>query len=675
MQTLARQTSPINRQVSLGLMLGLLGELIGQSNAAFSKPPDHLTVFEHVGDMIPDVSYLHVVVPVDINRFENMFSKAMTLMNEDYKKQSQTKNYKNEDYYFPKSTERHDAFINPVWDSGVKMNVSLRHDLQAIYQEFKELRSALPLASQETSDVARKHMLSHDHDGHLLQTTFNTTGAVKRRQKRFWPALIGSLIGGGLLGTFMRIFTHKQIQSMGDSRMIDMLVQDNVRKNHLMDSLDQRVHKALDLAISSLGDSVFINRYLVWSAIVRHLQRRLDDFTFLIDDLLKHRLTPRWFSAKQMRQLHQNVVEFAIQNQVAPLTEFPMDYFQIDASFVSSSDQLVIILHVPAIRKSHHQKGTWNIYRYHPFPIQRHGQMVAMISMTHSLIAIGPDQHYKVLTEPDLHKCLRRNHHYLCESPVVTLTEFKASCIGALMGQLPQSIASLCRMHNEAERVMVMQAAENAFAVYTPTPFTAHGTCLNGTRITRVLTKSTIVQLDSGCSLQLKEHLIEVPFSLISQRIPLISTTSWDTLEVPRKLFREEDWRQMDLFKALVNESYAEADFRDGLRLSQQQLAILHEQLARDFAYSRSWVTILLITVGTAVGLFLCIGVCIWCCRRRWGTRYPHHQEPIMITSHLQDSDDKPGFEEDIMHRDHIMQHGIHPDLGNVPRGLLRRSN
>jgi hypothetical protein len=74
--------------------------------------------------MIPDVSYLHVVVPVDINRFENMFSKAMTLMNEDYKKQSQTKNYKNEDYYFPKSTERHDAFINPIWDSGaeVKMN-------------------------------------------------------------------------------------------------------------------------------------------------------------------------------------------------------------------------------------------------------------------------------------------------------------------------------------------------------------------------------------------------------------------------------------------------------------------------------------------------------------------------------------------------------------------------
>jgi hypothetical protein len=657
-------------------MLGLLGELIGQSNASFSKPPDHLTVFEHVGDMIPDVSYLHVVIPVDVNKFENMFSKAMSMMRDDYWKQAQTKNFKNEDYYFPKASQRHDAFISPVFGSGagVKMNVSLRHDLQAIYHEFKELRSALPLASQETADVAKEHMTLYDHDGALSPNTFNTTGAVKRRQKRFWPALIGSLIGGGLLGTFMGIFTHKQIQSMGNAQLIDMLVQDNIRKNNLMDSLDHRVNKAINMAMESLGDSVFINRYMVWASVVRHLQRHADDFAFLVDDLLKHRLTPRWFSAKQMKQLHQNVIEFAMRHQVAPLTEFPTDYFQVDASFVSSAEQLIIILHVPAIRRSHHQAGHWNIYRYHPFPIQRHGQMVAMISTSHSLIALGPNQHYKVLTEPDLHKCLRRNHHYLCDSPVITLTEFKASCIGALMGQLPHSIASLCKMHNEAEREMVMQAAENAFAVYTPIPFTAHGTCLNGTRITRVLSKSTVVHLDSGCNLQLKEHLIEVPFSLISPRIPLISTTSWDTLEVPRKLLREEDRRQMDLFRALVNESYDEKDFRDGLRLSQQQLALLHEQLARDFTYSRSWITVVLITSGIVVGLVVVLLACCWCCRHRClRPRYPHTPEPVMITSHLQDSDDEPAFEENILHRDLIMQRGIHPDLGNVPPGLLRR--
>jgi hypothetical protein len=130
----------------------------------------------------------------------------------------------------------------------------------------------------------------------------------------------------------------------------------------------------------------------------------------------------------------------------------------------------------------------------------------------------------------------------------------------------------------------------------------------------------------------------------------------------------------MDLFRALVNASYDEREFRDGLRLSQQQLTLLHEQLAKDFTYSRSWVSIVLITAGTVVGIVvLLLSVC-WgcrrCCRR---PRYPNTPEPVMITSHLQDSDDEPGFEENILHRDHIMQRGIHPDLGNVPPGLLRR--
>jgi hypothetical protein len=86
-------------------MLGLLGELIGQSNATFSKPPDHLTVFEHVGDMIPDVSYLHIVIPVDISKFETMFTKAMAMMRDDFWNQSKTNTFKNEDYYFPKTSD------------------------------------------------------------------------------------------------------------------------------------------------------------------------------------------------------------------------------------------------------------------------------------------------------------------------------------------------------------------------------------------------------------------------------------------------------------------------------------------------------------------------------------------------------------------------------------------
>ncbi len=99
--------------------------------------------------MILDISYLHVVVPVDINKFENMFAKAMDLLNEDTKNAMQSKKFSDQEWYFPKTTEQHGAFINPMYveGNGVKMNVSLRHDILEMYQSFKNIRSSLPLSS------------------------------------------------------------------------------------------------------------------------------------------------------------------------------------------------------------------------------------------------------------------------------------------------------------------------------------------------------------------------------------------------------------------------------------------------------------------------------------------------------------------------------------------------
>jgi hypothetical protein len=60
---------------------------------------------------------------------------------------------------------------------------------------------------------------------------------------------------------------------------------------------------------------------------------------------------PRWFLDQQMVRLDQNVMHFAAQNQVVPLTEFPAHYHQIDVLFVSMVDQLIVLLHVPATHK------------------------------------------------------------------------------------------------------------------------------------------------------------------------------------------------------------------------------------------------------------------------------------------------------------------------------------
>jgi hypothetical protein len=108
---------------------------------------------------------------------------------------------------------------------------------------------------------------------------------------------------------------------MGDCKLIDTLIQDNIRKNQLLDTLDHRVNKAHDISLASLGDNLFINHYIIWSALNRHLQWRLEDFSSLVDNLHKYRLSQQWFSSSKMQQLHQNVLEFAAKYHVIPLTE------------------------------------------------------------------------------------------------------------------------------------------------------------------------------------------------------------------------------------------------------------------------------------------------------------------------------------------------------------------
>jgi hypothetical protein len=162
---------------------------------------------------------------------------------------------------------------------------------------------------------------------------------------------------------------------------------------------------------------------------------------------------------------------------------------------------------------------------------------------------------------------------------------------------------------------MVMQALEITFAVFSPDPFTAHGLGINGTIVTKIITRSSIISLEPGCSLQLRQHLIDVPFSLTTPRQPIVSSTDWDTLEVPRKLLKQDDCRQMKLFQLLVNDTHEEEAFHEGLKLSQQQLRLLHAQLSEQFEVNRNQNAIIIGMVSALVFIIATVLLLCWCSR------------------------------------------------------------
>ena len=253
--------------------------------------------------------------------------------------------------------------------------------------------------------------------------------------------------------------------------------------------------------------------------------------------------------------------------------------------------------------------------------------MISRIS-SEPLVAVGPGTQHKVLTETHLDKCLRRNHNYLCDFPLVTHSNYQRSCVGALMGQHAEAIEQLCNIHTEHEVEIVLPASDVTFAVYSPKAQTAHGNCINGTSFTKHLAFTSIVEVAPGCRLTLRDHVIDVPFSIVAPKIPLIHQTTWDTLEVPKNLLRQVDLRQAKLYTLLANDSIIDKGFQDDLRMSNMQLSALHRTLTEEVqrqqtSFVQYFSSISAALVGFAIIILVCFCCQYWCRRRSLASALP----------------------------------------------------
>jgi len=59
----------------------------------------HLTIFENLGELIPNSAYIHVVIPVDLQNYRQLFVTARELLRTDCQRVLNTKMYQNLGYY------------------------------------------------------------------------------------------------------------------------------------------------------------------------------------------------------------------------------------------------------------------------------------------------------------------------------------------------------------------------------------------------------------------------------------------------------------------------------------------------------------------------------------------------------------------------------------------------
>jgi hypothetical protein len=270
----------------------------------------------------------------------------------------------------------------------------------------------------------------------------------------------------------------------------------------------------------------------IWNAIIQQLQYRLNQFIDFITQLKHGRLSLTWFTTSQLQRIHNSVIEQAEKHNIKHLTQHLTDYFQLDVSYIRSENFITAIIHVPATAAFTNYK----LYRYVPFPIPLSNSEFMTIHADHDIIAVGHDNKHKVLSQTQLNSCTKHYQNYVCETPLITNTNFSTTYIGSLLDHDASGIQTHRSVSSSPSQETVFQITSSQFAIYSPETFTGREHCSNGTLLSALISQISKVTVPPGCNFKLRNHVLSVPLNVISSAEPWVQETKWDTLAVPRQL-------------------------------------------------------------------------------------------------------------------------------------------
>lgn len=525
-------------------------------------PDTHLTIFEDLGEMIPDAAYLHVLVPVDLRNFSNLFNAAQVLLKHHLHDFRNSTVYKDALYYNNEYDRMSYMMLHPEANATLNKDagISVAHRIREIQRSFNNITSMLP---------------QHSH-----HDTFRNLS----RQKRLIPELIGLaalIIIGAIVGTYFGPYNQKQFNALPLMHDMDMLLHVDKEHHQLLDDLNTRVNSAfriLKLKEESYRD--IDNHVEVWNAIIDQLQYRLRQFTDFVTQLQQRRLSITWFTTRQLQNIHNTVTEQAMKHNLKPLTTHLTDYLQLDVSYVRSDNFITAIIHVPATAAFTNYK----VYRYIPFPIPLQNNEVMTIQAREDIIAVGHDNRHRVFSESQLNLCRKHYHKFICETPLITNTNFSTTCVGSLLDHNAEGIQKHCSLTTSIAQETVFQITPNQFAIYSPETFTGRGHCSNGTALSALVSTITKVTVPSGCTFNLKNHILTVPVNIITTSEPWVQETKWDTLAVPRQLLINQLRRTTSIHQILQEDDAQEQFVKAHLDAAKAVIKASKNSISKDMS-------------------------------------------------------------------------------------------
>ena len=572
--------------------------LFNQFQQATGSPISHKQlqhiVFEEIGEMAPQMMYVHVLIPLNITTLYQQAELYRTYL-------LQLAN---------SSTTVHNRIpiTQAARDSG---SYGLRR-INRIIQKLKNLDLNLPHVDSRQkreaqalqTDLIQQYHLAISVLEYLEQKECSNSTSIEdhyihNRDKRYVMAALS--VASDIVGTFMGAFNAYEIQQLktqlqdintGHNSLVQVTRTHNEQINDIhrtMRQLIEIVHLMAEYNPTKLTQEI--------DEQIAIFEDRVTLITNAIQQLHHRRLAVDLLTPVQMEILHSNVNSVAILDGFHNQAIHISDYFQIEATYMRTGEDIIIMLHVPCIKTNLLQ-----IYRYLPFPIplpftpKSHDltirQSLTLQTLQFSqhdldsifdqnnldfpqypealfiedkadLIAIGADKSFQILSQVDLANCVQRNHVYLCDRNTVVKTDLTESCLGSLYLRQEEGVRKHCKFVRRPVQEIVYQLTDTEHLIYSPILQTTTILCSrNNTQETVYLEQSSRITVPKGCSLQINKHKIHSIRQTSINPHPVHVAWTWDPLSLPSTLLSDPEHLDHLLYQLQTDFSNIDTKFQ-----------------------------------------------------------------------------------------------------------------
>ena len=511
-------------------------------------------VFEEIGTMAGSTSYIHLSLIVGLQDIEekvegysSIIDRYYSLVNETFEEAIQEARRSTDMLSNERASKlfgewrKYRQAIEPFYDQA-----------RLLRNKIRDLRALLPNPLSRPSrsipgvllNVAKKGLKlasgSSGGSGSVIGkiAKFATKGILRQVTS---PGIIFSL-ARGILGTFMGLYTQRQIQQLRtevegireeQERIVEVVTRQGKQIQNLTlwvqelqadDALARRLNTGLATAKLNTAYHQLYDQVAKAVHAVQQAQHR--------------RVAIDLFSPEDLSDILEDLTSISSKSGFKLLTKNPSDLLQVETSYMYDGEGLVLILHVPMVPAN----SLLRLLRLRPFPIP--------LSKTHALLPRSPSSLLALSTHSprfmttiertDLMGCHQVSNVYVCERHGVLNREVKASCLGALYEQDIPVARQLCDLELVPYKETILQLQNNWFLVYSPTMFTGYITCQNGTSSEVHIVKGVSrLYIDPTCFLDLKNHRLMSEYSL--QLDAAIKYFKWESEDMSLFDLQEED--------------------------------------------------------------------------------------------------------------------------------------